>query len=163
MTACRWRAHRHFNPRPRGEGDDVRHQTPCHLPYFNPRPRGEGDQERNGGNDYVEDFNPRPRGEGDGMQPSEECVTRYFNPRPRGEGDLARTQVLKHCFTFQSTPSRGGRLDNTAVPQIGWCGFQSTPSRGGRQHITRARQTDTDFNPRPRGEGDRRKSTQMGL
>jgi len=105
------------------------------LPCFNPRPRAEGDRnfgKREGG---QPGFNPRPRAEGDALACRNEGVDPGFNPRPRAEGDflerlhrdftpvsihaLARratcpSRTVRHvAYTFQSTPSRGGRPADT--------------------------------------------------
>ncbi len=87
---------------------------------------------------------------------------------------LARSYKLNPGF--QSTPSRGGRLDSMLdkeyisdisihalprratllnVPDFSSFIFQSTPSRGGRQERRyRPEQYIGDFNPRPPAEGD---------
>ena len=120
---------RHFNPRPREEGDGVSRPLAAHPADFNPRPREEGDSRLHRGLEFFscisihalvkratvcaqafaifikENFNPRPREEGDQILHSLSAVNGYFNPRPREEGDLSLSSSSNDTKVFQSTPS----------------------------------------------------------
>ena len=100
---------KHFNPRPRKEGDHLNVPLCIKLCYFNPRPRKEGDQINRPFSLPPVDFNPRPRKEGDqpiyvvqicgkisihalakratGLTNDKRKYWQDFNPRPRKEGD----------------------------------------------------------------------------
>ena len=56
--------------------------------HFNPRPREEGDAPSVHKKGVNNDFNPRPREEGDLAIVFIFMQQKYFNPRPREEGDL---------------------------------------------------------------------------
>jgi len=100
----------------------------------------------------------------------------YFNPRPRTEGDPFGFVPTVAVNLFQSTPSHGGRPPRRSLTADN-LQFQSTPSHGGRRFETASalmgqmisihalarratygiesvRRGVTDFNPRPRTEGD---------
>ncbi len=105
------------------------------------------------------------------------CIYLCFNPRPRVGGDLFTLVNRSFCFTFQSTPPRGGRHPHLSLqnphppsfnprPRVGgdklsinclslFSLFQSTPPRGGRRVSERSSlQLEFSFNPRPRVGGD---------
>ena len=56
---------KHFNPRPREEGDFFGGIHCLKSDYFNPRPREEGDILFKSLQVGITNFNPRPREEGD--------------------------------------------------------------------------------------------------
>ncbi len=60
-----FRQRKHFNPRPREEGDTVFLQEHYADDHFNPRPREEGDKQKSCEVFMKKNFNPRPREEGD--------------------------------------------------------------------------------------------------
>ena len=74
---------KHFNPRPREEGDFFGGIHCLKSDYFNPRPREEGD------------FRVRER----------LIFRQYFNPRPREEGDYFPSLPAQKPPIFQSMPS----------------------------------------------------------
>ena len=78
---------KHFNPRPRKEGDHLNVPLCIKLCYFNPRPRKEGDLGYSDGYLKPDNFNPRPRKEGDFNSYGTGKYVYDFNPRPRKEGD----------------------------------------------------------------------------
>ena len=55
-------------------------------------------------------FNPRPHAEGDFPWLKNLIGETSFNPRPHAEGDPTNVTSKSKESTFQSTPSRGGRL-----------------------------------------------------
>ena len=76
-----------------------------------------------------------------------------FNPRPRVEGDLLSPSSFSLKNSFQSAPSRGGRLAGGAAG-IEQMRFNPRPRvEGDREVLAILRESDS-FNPRPRVEGD---------
>ena len=96
---------KHFNPRPREEGDACAffvvilptisiHALVKRATHISPlKPASIGD------------FNPRPREEGDLSDNIQLVAICYFNPRPREEGDQVLSNIKLSGFPFQSTPS----------------------------------------------------------
>ena len=141
---------RHFNPRPRKEGDSNCICLSALDSYFNPRPRKEGDQpylqallrslpisihalvKRATGVLLLEkttarNFNPRPRKEGDTQNKPEIRITYYFNPRPRKEGDYKIKFIAKKENNFNPRPRKEGDYNSIALYIYNFK-FQSTPS-----------------------------------
>ena len=75
------------------------------MKHFNPRPRKEGDDLPPDDTGHINDFNPRPRKEGDTFTFREDSSVDNFNPRPRKEGDFSVKGLSISLFLFQSTPS----------------------------------------------------------
>ena len=139
----------YFNPRPRKEGDSVKHHLSIPCNYFNPRPRKEGDKAFStvivNGTISIHAlvkratirqqihrkawiyFNPRPRKEGDEGYSAFMLPSMNFNPRPRKEGDFAFMSAFPthgvisiHALVKRAT-SNLGYLVTCEI-------FQSTPS-----------------------------------
>ena len=108
---------KHFNPRPREEGDRQLAFPSTVSRDFNPRPREEGDITTGFFSVVLAEisihalvkratlrlflyhlkplhFNPRPREEGDDCFFSSICSGVNFNPRPREEGDDTLTDQI---------------------------------------------------------------------
>ena len=101
-----------------------------------------------------DNFNPRPREEGDSRLRFSWRDPVYFNPRPREEGDAltAFEMQLKQFISIHALVKRA-TLIQVLYQQL-W-EFQSTPSWRGRLATGKiAQSASTDFNPRPREEGD---------
>ena len=124
--------YRHFNPRPRKEGDGFRPHQIQNQNHFNPRPRKEGDYfvyENNKSMSNISihalakratsagthtvyprsNFNPRPRKEGDAIGPELPATLMGFQSTPSQRGRLHVKRTCSHIIIFQSTPSQRGR------------------------------------------------------
>ena len=151
---------KHFNPRPREEGDWRIIVLNKSLRNFNPRPREEGDQD-------IWDFlfcnrtfqsTPSWRGR-QNFFILFNSIFPYFNPRPREEGDCVclllclchyisihalvkratKNYLIENIFRiFQSTPSWRGRLPREKTCQLLQL-LKSTPSWRGRHSNRQSR------------------------
>ncbi len=143
-----------FNPRPRVGGDSGRRVRPAtgevsiHAPAW-----GATVRERRTSTSLS--FNPRPRVGGDRQRCRATIAVDGFNPRPRVGGDRSladhRSVIVSiHAPAWGATPWHvRGRWPSRR--------FQSTPPRGGRLDESRGRSPERreGFNPRPRVGGDR--------
>ena len=105
----------------------------------------------------ILNFNPLPQEEGDGCCCSAMASFYYFNPLPQEEGDFFWSQSDHLTQSFQSTPSRRGRLCIKINVKKKREDFNPLPQEEGDccRCITRADRL--HFNPLPQEEGDRKK------
>ena len=147
----------------------------CHCSYFNPRPRKEGDQSFAVFANRHRHFNPRPRKEGDQFGVKRFFVDRYFNPRPRKEGDVKiHTDTLFFLISIHALAKRATTLYSLAPSEME-ISIHALVKRATRRryrahthrrisiHALVKRATflilslvlrHSNFNPRPREEGD---------
>ncbi len=145
-----------FNPRPRAggdiatlldvyAGDNVSIHAPARGATFSLHPSRK----------FIISFNPRPRAGGDKLTSGGEHDHPGFNPRPRAGGDPAAGTYTAMFTSFQSTPPRGGRLDEWVRKKVLRC-FNPRPRAGGDQqhHMQNLWQLDVSIHAPARGATD---------
>ena len=154
MLIISFRPERHFNPRPRKEGDRSRFVvSEFGMPFQStPSQRGRpateiADMMIAGISIHAlakratriekrliemqKNFNPRPRKEGDHSDRLGHNVLLEFQSTPSQRGRQLPVTVVHRNAKFQSTPSQRGRL-GTEIGISKNLIFQSTPSQRGR-------------------------------
>mgnify|MGYP006994312246 CR=1 FL=1 len=143
---------------------------------FNPRPRKEGDCRSNLCSLNCSLFQSTPSQRGRQLGKLEVEVLHRISIHALAKRATLKFTPIHFSFSFQSTPSQRGRQHFTPLPRPRWK-FQSTPSQRGRPcghrrtalvrsisiHALVKRATflilslvlrHSNFNPRPREEGD---------
>ena len=166
---------KHFNPRPREEGDSEPVIVCSASFYFNPRPREEGDIGTVAIERCTYYFNPRPREEGDAFYDVCKSVQIDFNPRPREEGDQSVPLGFPQFCDFNPRPREEGDCKCRTQPTKTSISIHTLVKRATLRHflpclsyrisihalVKRAticgcycNCVTCNFNPRPREEGD---------
>ena len=124
------------------------------LRHFNSRPRGEGDMGLYPWDTRKSLFQFSPsRGGRRSPWRWRSSASRYFNSRPRGEGDAERS-MIEGGTAIISILALAGRATIHSEIGVGDNVFQFSPSRGGRLIGLTSHRFQLYFNSRPRGEGD---------